>query len=364
MVDDEPNNIALLEAVLQGEGYDTLSAQNGSEAIDKAKSEIPDLILMDIMMPGIDGFQACENLKSDSTTTDIPVIFISADQGTDSKVKGLDIGAVDYITKPFKKGEVLARVRLQLKLSISNKAVIAEQTQKLEKLHDAQQAILISPEDLPEAKFGVRYCPYHEAGGDFYDVVSISDDIFGYFVADTSGHDVAASFTTPALKVLLSQYVIPVYTPTETMKNINSVLNTMMADGKHVTACYANLNRRKRQLQIISAGHPPVIYLAANGRPQHFELKGDVLGAFERVCFETLRQAVSEGDRFFIYSDGLIEQTGQSLQCRQEGIKKLSQACFEHQQLPIDEAVDRICEDIVPNGSDPKDDIVLLGVEV
>lgn len=364
MVDDEPTNVALLEMILQSEGYGTLSAQDGTEAFDKAKSEIPDLILMDIMMPGIDGFEACQNLKTDSVTTDIPVIFVSADEGTDSKVKGLDMGAVDYITKPFKRGEILARVRLHLKLSMSTKAVILEQAKKLEKLHDAQQAILIRPEDKPEAKFGAAYYPCDEAGGDFYDVINIGENIFGYFVADISGHDVGASFATPALKVLLSQYATPVYTPTETMKHINAVLNTMLVDGKHVTACYANLNRRKYQLQVISAGHPPMIFLAANERPQQFELTGDVLGAFERVCFEPLRRDVSVGDRFFIYSDGLIEQNGQSLYCRTEGVKKLSESCFEHRDLPIEEAVNRICNDVAGNDVEPTDDIVLLGVEV
>ena len=192
VVDDDATNVMVLESMLKKEGYRTLRAGNGREAMEIAKKRKPDLILLDIMMPEIDGFQACRTLQQDSTTTDIPVIFLSALDEVDSKVKAFDIGAVDYVGKPFHKAEVLARVRLHLKLNLSRVQALQAQTEKLQQLHEAQQAILVTPADMPHAKFGVSYSPLHEAGGDFYDVLTISDDIFGYFVADISGHDLKA----------------------------------------------------------------------------------------------------------------------------------------------------------------------------
>ena len=364
VVDDDINNVMLLESVLKREGYRTLRASNGAEAFRAAKSKLPDLILLDIMMPEVDGFAACKLLQQDSATTDIPVICLSALEDVDSKVTALDIGAVDYVAKPFQKQEVLARVRLHLKLNMAKRALISIQTQKFKQLQDAQLALLVSPSDLPEAKFGVSYSPLHEVGGDFYDVLNISDDVFGYFVADVSGHDLEASFTTPAIKVLMAQHASVLYTPVETMKNANSVLNTMMSNGNHMTASYVCLNRRVGQLEVVSAGHPPVLYVTADGDMEYFDSTGDVLGAFASVCFAPVRRTVSEGDRFFIYSDGLIESFQQESKTRKQGLQQLSEAVLQSRHLPIGQAVDHVFKDVLSGEAAMEDDIVLLGVEV
>ncbi len=110
-----------------------------------------------------------------------------------SKIAGLKIGGVDYITKPVHGEEVLARVRVHLRIRETNRALVREHRQRLEQLRDAQQAILVRPEDCPEAGFAVYYKPLEEAGGDFYDVLSArAGDVFAYFVADISGHGVSA----------------------------------------------------------------------------------------------------------------------------------------------------------------------------
>lgn len=364
IVDDDNINVKVLDKILKREGYLTLSADNGGDAFETAKAENPDLILLDIMMPGVDGFETCRNLQRESATTDIPVIFLSALDDVKNKVKAFDIGAVDYVIKPFERAEVLARVRLHLKLSISSKAVIALQTEKFKQLHDAQQAILINPKDVPEANFGVNYSPILEAGGDFYDVLSIGESIFGYFVADISGHDLGASFTTPAIKALLSQYASPVYTPADVLKNINSILSTMMADGNHITASYAKLNRSRGQLDIVNAGHTPVICVSVDGKVDIIETTGDVLGAFEKVYFEPVTKTVSKGDRFFMYSDGLIEGFGENKKSRTEGLDQLSKACQDSMALPIQDSISQIYGELLPGEAVLEDDVVLLGVEV
>lgn len=364
VVDDDSTNVLVLESMLRREGYKTLQAGNGLEAVEIAKQYQPDLILLDIMMPEVDGFQACRILQQESVTTDIPVIFLSALDDVECKVKAFDIGAVDYVGKPFQKAEVMARVRLHLKLSMTKRAAIAAQTDKLKQLQDAQQAILVSPEDLPSAQFGISYSPLHEAGGDFYDVLPISDQIFGYFVADISGHDVGASFTTPAIKVLLAQHATPLYTAVETMKNINGVLSTVMSEGNHITASYARLNRSIGELEIITAGHPPLIFQPQEGPIEILESQGDVLGVFESVCFEPMERSVRPGDRFFMYSDGLIERFYRIQIKRQEGLEQLSQAIEKTRDYPIQEAVNRIYQEILPAEYVLEDDIVLLGVEV
>ena len=167
IVDDEPLNIKLLDVVLRKNGFQTITGASGPAARALALEHQPDLILLDVMMPGEDGYATCELLKQQPRVADIPVIFISALTHTDSKVRGLEAGGVDYISKPFEKAEVLARVKVHLKLRFTYKALIEAQAQRLAQVQDAQQAMLVVPKYMPQAGFAVHYEPVLEAGGDF-----------------------------------------------------------------------------------------------------------------------------------------------------------------------------------------------------
>jgi diguanylate cyclase (GGDEF)-like protein len=116
VADDEPVNRALIQRRLEREGYRVLTAQNGSEAVEKTKDALPDLVILDVMMPEMDGMDACRLIKEDEKTRDIPIIFLSARDETEMKVSGLTLGANDYISKPFKAEELLARVHVAIRL--------------------------------------------------------------------------------------------------------------------------------------------------------------------------------------------------------------------------------------------------------
>jgi len=133
IVDDNLVNRKLLTAILKKEGYDLLEAEDGEEAIELAFREMPDLILLDIMMPKKDGYEVCVELKGDDRTANIPIIFLSAKTQTEDKIKGLDLGGADYVTKPFDRGEVLARVKAQLKIAGLTKEVIKANEELLKK---------------------------------------------------------------------------------------------------------------------------------------------------------------------------------------------------------------------------------------
>lgn len=116
VVDDQPINVKLLERKLEREGMEPLLAGNGRECVDVALAERPDIILLDVMMPEMDGIEACRILQSYPETRDIPVIFITARSGKEGKLEGLGAGAVDYIVKPIDLDETVARVRTQLRM--------------------------------------------------------------------------------------------------------------------------------------------------------------------------------------------------------------------------------------------------------
>ncbi|NLY41520.1 MAG: SpoIIE family protein phosphatase [Desulfovibrionales bacterium] len=364
IVDDEPLNIKILEMLLNKHGFQTISANNGASARIVAAQELPDLILLDVMMPDEDGYATCEHLKRQPGVADIPVIFISALTDTASKVHGLDVGGVDYISKPFERAEVLARVKVHLKLRFTYQALIEAQAQRLAQVQDAQQSLLVSPEDIPQAGFAVHYEPILEAGGDFYDVLSMGGAVFDYIVADVSGHDLGTSYITSALKALFSQNCNPVTTASESLSMINRVLCRILENDTHITAGFARLNRSQNTLEYVNAGHPAPLLVRASGDYEILHASGDILGAFDSVVFDVLSIPVSPGDRLFLYTDGLIENFGPTRRTRDQGLQYLAQICQKFHHLPLPEALTAIHTTVAPPNVPREDDIILLAVEV
>ncbi|MEH2058820.1 MAG: response regulator [Nostoc sp.] len=146
VVDDTTTNLEIVFGILTNVGFKVITENDGKKAICQVENRLPDLILLDVMMPGIDGFETCKRLKENSVTCDIPVIFMTANSDTDSKVKGLNMGAVDYITKPFHEEELLARIKTHLQLRNLTKTLekrVAERTAALSRaLKDLQESQL------------------------------------------------------------------------------------------------------------------------------------------------------------------------------------------------------------------------------
>jgi DNA-binding response OmpR family regulator len=139
LVDDNAINLQMLHKTLEDQGYRLLSATSGEGALRIAQKAKPDLILLDIMMPGIDGYETCTRLKADETTQNVGIIFLTALQATEDKVRGLSLGAVDFITKPFDPDEVVARVRRQLDVHHQQKALMEKNQQLAGQLEKALQ---------------------------------------------------------------------------------------------------------------------------------------------------------------------------------------------------------------------------------
>ncbi len=363
VVDDNPLNVKLLETALGKEGYLVHKAFNGPKARALALEHTPSIILLDIQMPGESGFDVIKELKNTAETASIPVIFLTGVSEIDSKLEGFELGAVDYITKPFHPLEVTARVRLHLKLSIATNSLIASQAAKLKQITEAQTSMLATPDQYPGANFGVHYHALQEAGGDFYEVLSISENIFGYFVADFSGHDISTSYLTSSVKGLLKQNCSPIYQPLESIRMINDVLVEILPAGKYLTACYARLNRKTKQMRIVSCGHPPVVYVPVDGEARTLDMEGDVIGIFKNVLFGEVVLKVAPGDRFYMYTDGLIESQDEKI-VWSEGAQKMLDTCIKVNDVPILDAPKMISEILIPDFSLLEDDIVVVAIEV
>jgi len=361
IVDDEPMNIAVLKGVLGKAGYVVSSAPNGAQGLKMARAERPDMVLLDVMMPGETGFETCRKLKHDPATAHIPVIFVTCLGELSNKLAGLDLGAVDYITKPFMAAEVVARVRSHMNFKRHQGAIIDAQANRLGQVHAAQLAMLTAPHSLPEARFAVHFLPVLEAGGDFYDVISFDQDRAAYFLADVSGHDLGASFITSSLKALFQQHAAAEKSPAETLAGMNRILCAITTEEIYLTAVCLMLDRRAGRYSLSSAGHPPVL-ARLGGHAQCLDISGLPLGMFEEAEYAVLQGPTAEGDRFYLYTDGLAENAGHYV--TSEGFRaSLLDSCEHNAVMPLANAVVNLVRDMTGE-KPPVDDVVLLGVDV
>ena len=313
LVDDNSTNLQVLRQTLQGIDCKMLIAKNGERALSIAVEDHPDLILLDIMMPGIDGFEVCRRLKSDAATEDIPIIFLSALGDTEDKVRGLQLGAVDYVSKPFQPEEVKARVNTHLTIHRLRREVQNQRDQlehELEVVSEVQRGLL--PKRLPVIE-GFHLAAHYEtsrfAGGDYYDIIKMPDNQWGFMVADAEGHSTPAAVLMAMTCSLLHSYSGPPNEPGEVLTYINRTL-CKLADPSFVTALYAVFDADQRTLRFARAGHPPpMIYRRDENKS--VELVGEVvypLGIYPYDQVPVAETKLGSGDRLLLYTDGVTER--------------------------------------------------------
>jgi sigma-B regulation protein RsbU (phosphoserine phosphatase) len=314
LVDDNPTNLQVLFQTLEGVGCKLLIAKNGNGALAIAGKARPDLILLDIMMPDIDGYEVCRQLKADPATADIPVIFLSALGETEDKVKGLHLGAVDYITKPFQPDEVIARVNTHLTIHRLKREVESQKDQlkhELEVVSEVQRKLL--PKKLPEIngfKLAAHYETSRYAGGDYYDILEVPENRWGFLIADAEGHSAPAAVLMAMTCALFRAYSGSPDDPAAVLHYLNQHL-CKVAEPSFMTALYAVYDAGQQTMRIARAGQPlPMIYRAAEKKAFELDSPGVYPLGIEPYEIEIPVTEVKllPGDRFLIYTDGLSER--------------------------------------------------------
>ena len=364
VVDDDPTSRIMLKTMLSKDGFEVITAPNGREGRILAENEQPDLVIMDIMMPEEDGLTACASLKANARTANIPVIFISAVNDLTSKIDGFNAGGVDYITKPYQILEVMARVRLHIRLFHSYRSMVASNLEQLKNLTESQQHILVQPEEFPEAGFSVFYQPAQAAGGDFYDVIHTGAGIYDYLVADISGHHAGTALPAAALKVLLRQNAAMLYSPLENLNLVNRHLRPVLQEEQYATLIFARLNQTRMRLTLVNAGHPSAILYRRESGAEVVIQSGDGLGLFDTILVDVKEIPVMQGDRIFLFSDGLIEEDAGGAIPRRVGMDNLVNLINENPSPHIETVVRTIQKRIFVDKAYLADDAVLLGFEV
>ena len=313
IVDDTPENLRVTSSLLE-DHYRVKVANNGEKALRIVRSnDPPDLILLDIMMPGLDGYEVCRQLQADTITKHIPIIFVTSLVESEDEKHGLDIGAVDYIYKPINPSITLARIKTHLHLkemydSLQEKNILIET--QIELGRSLQEVIL--PKPLPKienAKVNYIYNPIEHLSGDFLDFYySASRSKLGFFICDVSGHGVPSSMITTMVKISLNEWGETLEYPIETLKKMQGQLKGKLGD-YFLTSIIGCLDLKTGHVVVANAGHPPAIILNHEG-VIILEKGGTILGDDIEGEFTQSEFDLKSRDILLLYTDGIYDFPG------------------------------------------------------
>lgn len=347
LVDDTPANLQVLGGMLKEQGCIVRPVTNGKLAIRFAEADPPDIILLDIMMPEMDGYEVCRRLKQVERLKDIPIIFISALHETIDKVKAFSAGGVDYVSKPFQFEEVEARVRthlnirrLQLQLENQNRR-LSDLNRALRESQDALEgelayaasylASLIPPpinEGAVQADW--LYVPSTHLGGDALGYHWIDDAHFALYLLDVSGHGVGPALLAVSVLNAMRTQCLPgadFQCPDQVLATLNTRFRAKEQYGLYFTIWYGVFNCNDRTLRYANGGHPPALLIDGSGRARDLDAQGFPVGFFPEVEFVPMTVSVSPSSRLYLFSDGCyeIQLPGGQMSTREEMIQYLDE---------------------------------------
>jgi phosphoserine phosphatase RsbU/P len=371
VVDDAPANIQVVNSILK-DTYKVRIATNGTKALELVKTAPrPDLILLDVMMPGLNGYEVCSQLKTDPGTRDIPVIFLTGQTETADETRGFEVGAVDYIHKPFSPAVVQARVQTHLVLR-NVREQLAQQLLTIQKeLETARQIQLsILPREVPKLPgldIAARYIPMTAVAGDFYDFIVVDDRHVGVLVADVSGHGMPAALIASMLKIAFAAQAANAADPAAVLHGLNLALCGKF-DHHYVTAAYCFFDLERHVLKYAGAGHPPVISWTA-GRDGTADIleNGMFLGKFDFATYTAVERPLLSGDWFMLYTDGIPETANR--EDVQFGDERFRSFLTEQVWRSADEFSDSLLKEVIlwssrGAGEDLDDDITMVAIHV
>lgn len=375
-VDDTPENLDVVKGILADE-YIVKAAVNGKMALKIAETQAPDLILLDIMMPDMDGYEVCRRLKGNPATAEIPVIFLTAkDQDTD-QAKGFDLGAADYIQKPVNalilRSRTKTHVHLKKNLDALHEAYALINTQRqrmqdeLNVGRDIQMSMLqrdypLFP-DHDEFSVHAQLEPAREVSGDFYDLFFVNPEELCLVVADVSGKGVPAALFMAVSKTLFNARAMDDRSPASIMTRVNNELSKNNPSCMFVTVFLAILNIETGELRYSNAGHNPPLLKRADGQVSVLrEIHGPIAGAIEAIAYGEDRIMLGQGDLLLAFTDGVTEAMNTVNELYSDA--RLEKWFTAPRDLSAAEWVKNLVESVdnFVDGAEPSDDITIMAL--
>ena len=366
IVDDVKDNIDVLVNALRDE-YKLSVALDGTAALRSVEKQSPDLVLLDIMMPGIDGYEVCRQLRAREATREVPVMFLSALEDVQNKARGFEVGGNDYLTKPFELLEVQARVRSLLKAKAYADAVREAMARDLRIAREIQMGIL--PTDLASITKGTGLDvhaviePARQVGGDLYEVLRVSDSRVVVALGDVSGKGIPAALFMAVAVTGLRTLARQIERPDEILRRLNDELVEQNPRGMFVTLQCLVIDTKERRVLCAGGGHHKLAVLTSNQPPRlACESSGRPIGLMPAnpITCETI--ALEPGETFVLYSDGVSEAMNPQDDLYGED-RLLATLAASRDAAPV-EIVSRVLADVraFADGAKQSDDITILAV--
>ena len=322
IVDDNPVNIFVIEKILKQAGYQDLVSLNSAQELfeyiqfgeDSSRYNEIDLILLDIMMPEIDGLEVCRRLQNEEKFKDIPIIFVTALEDANKLAEALDIGAMDYITKPINKVELLARMRVALRLK-SELNWHKEQEEKLRNELDlatqVQRNLLSSPLREDHIKIEASYLPSFKLAGDMYYWYKIDENRYGIILLDVMGHGVSASLVCMFISSVLRETIKCLIDPELVIKELNKYMTLLHNENDNIpyyfTAIYLVVNTEDRTVEYVNAGHPSGYVLVDETNVVELDRGSCAVGFFDEIKVKKTVIPFEKNAQILLFTDGVLE---------------------------------------------------------
>ncbi|NDY56083.1 fused response regulator/phosphatase [Desulfovibrio sulfodismutans] len=329
------------------EGIEIVEASDGLRAVEIVQQAAPDMILMDLMMPGMDGIEAIRRIREDPEHANIPILFLSTETDRGKWVEAFEAGANDFVQKPYEKRELLARMDTHLRLAalsreLQVKNALLEREQYL--AGHVQSQLLPQRLEFPGFEASAVYQAQEQIGGDFYDAWDDGETV-RIVMADISGHGASAALLMAVCKGLLYSLATSRPDPADMVAELNRMLYAMLAGGDldmYVTLAFAAASRRTNTLRFLSAGHAPAYVLG--GSTLTLGPTGPGLGFHQDFTWQTLTVPFAPGSTLFLLTDGVTElrsPTGEFF-----GEKRLVDLL--HPDIPPRELIGRVIDQALP----------------
>ena len=392
IIDDAKFMRKIVKDILEKEGFEVIEYESAVKALLEIHRHSVDAVLVDYEMPDMDGLQFIEKFKPQVRET--PTVMLTTDTNVNVALKAIRMGASDFLNKPVKSDEliyILKKIiknnnlrkenqRLFLELKRREKELEKKNKQISKLYNDLEEELQMAseiqkklmPETFPDVegfKFAVKYSPSQDIGGDFYDMVKMSNGYYGVAFADVSGHGIPAALLSTMFKVYLMTYSEDIISPAETMELLNDVVVETFPEGKFISIFYLVIYPGDNKVRYCKAAQEPGVLVRKNGEIRELITEGQVLGLFSEADFPGILNfqdgevELEVGDKIFLYTDGIVE----ALNKKEEfyGMERLKGVLYENKDAAAQELIDIVYGDLMDfiEGLPVHDDLTLLVIE-